>query len=129
MGELQAVGLSPVIIDRTSPRRASRAVATLGVVGALLCVAAGTLVAAEAPGNAAFGGAFVEFLIVGVPIAVGLAILRSVNNDRFAVGLIGVGMVWSVTALTVSSTSVLYTIGRLSTWLILPGVFYLLLAF
>jgi signal transduction histidine kinase len=129
MGELQAVGLSPVMIDRTSPRHASRAVATLGVVGALLCVAAVTLVAAEAPGDAAFGRALVEFLIVGVPIAVGLVILGSGNNDRFAVGLIGVGMVWSVTALTVSSTSILYTIGRLSTWLILPGVFYLLLAF
>ena len=50
-------------------------------------------------------------------------------NERLAFALIWIGYAWSLTSLGQSSGSVPYTIGRLSVWLIFPGVVYLLLAF
>ncbi|RKQ93041.1 signal transduction histidine kinase [Solirubrobacter pauli] len=101
----------------------------LAVSGALLCAAAVAMATASAPGDAAFGRGLLELLIVGVPIAVGLYALRAPINASFGFALLGIGYAWSLTALTESSVSVLFTIGRLSTWLIFPCVVYLLLAF
>jgi signal transduction histidine kinase len=98
-------------------------------VGALVCVAAVAVSAASSPGDAAFGRGLLELLIVGVPIAVGLYALREPANKTFGVALLAIGFLWSLTALTTSSASVPHTIGRLTTWLILPCVVWLLLAF
>jgi signal transduction histidine kinase len=101
----------------------------LAIAGALVCVAAVALAAAGSRGDAAFGRALLEALIVGVPIVVGLYALRAPINRSFGIALLAIGFAWSLTALTESSLSVPYTIGRLSTWLIFPCVVYLLLAF
>src|SRR5215212_4044012 len=101
----------------------------LAVAGALVCVSAVALASTGASGDAAFGRALLEALIVGVPIAVGLYALRAPINASFGVALLGIGFAWSLTALTESSLSLPYSIGRLSTWLIFPCVVYLLLAF
>src|SRR5215212_8551610 len=101
----------------------------LAVAGALVCVCAVALASTGASGDAAFGRALLEALIVGVPIAVGLYALRAPVNASFGIALLGIGFAWSLTALTESSLSVPYTIGRLSTWLVFPGVVYLVLAF
>ncbi len=87
------------------------------------------MVAANTPGNAAFGRALVELLIIAAPVVAGLYALRSGANARLAFALIWIGFAWSLTSLGQSSASVPYTIGRLSVWLIFPGVVYLLLAF
>ena len=94
-----------------------------------MCAGAVTLAAAGAPSEDAFGRGLLELLIVGGPIAVGLYALREPRDKRFGVTLIAVGFLWSLTALTTSDLSAAYTIGRLATWLILPCVVYLLLAF
>ena len=101
----------------------------LAVAGALVCVGAVALASTGASGDAAFGRGLLEALIVGVPIAVGLYALRSPVNASFGIALLAIGFAWSLTALTESSLSVPYTIGRLSTWLTFPCVVYLLLAF
>src|SRR3954465_6243243 len=101
----------------------------LAPAGVLVCVAAVWLVATSVPSDQAFGRGLVELLIVGTPIAAGLYVLRSPANRRFALALIGIGSAWSVTALAESSHSVPFTIGRLSTWLILPGAVFLLFSF
>jgi hypothetical protein len=64
-----------------------------------------------------------------VPISVGLYALRAPVNKSFGVAMLSIGFVWSLTALGESSHSVLYTIGRISTWLTVPCVVFLLLAF
>jgi signal transduction histidine kinase len=87
------------------------------------------LASTGASGDAAFGRGLLEALIVGVPIAVGLYALRSPVNAAFGIALLGIGFAWSLTALTETSLSVPYTIGRLATWLTFPCVVYLLLAF
>jgi signal transduction histidine kinase len=101
----------------------------LAVAGALVCAGAVVMAAASAPSDAAFGRGLLELLIVGVPLAVGVYALRAPVNASFGVALLGIGFAWSLTALTESSVSVLFTIGRLATWLIFPCVVYLLLAF
>jgi signal transduction histidine kinase len=103
--------------------------ARLAVGGTLVCAGAVALAAAGAESDAAFGRGLLELLIVGVPIAVGLYALRASINASFGIALLGIGFLWSLTALTEAPLSVPYTIGRLSTWLIFPCVFYLLLAF
>ena len=101
----------------------------VAIAGAVLWAGAVTLAATGSQGDAAFGRALLEALIVGVPIAVGLYALRAPINRSFGLALLGIGFAWSLTALTESSLSVPYTLGRLSTWLIFPCVVYLLLAF
>jgi signal transduction histidine kinase len=110
-----------------SPRAALET--RLAIAGTVVCVGAVALAAAGSRGDAAFGRALLEALIVGVPIAVGLYALRAPINASFGIALLGIGFGWSLTALTEASLSVPYTIGRLSTWLIFPCVVYLLLAF
>jgi signal transduction histidine kinase len=103
--------------------------ARLALAGALVCAGAVVMAAAGSRGDAAFGRGLLELLIVGVPIAVGLYALRAPVNASFGIALLAIGFAWSLTALTESSLSVPYTIGRLSTWLTFPCVVYLLLAF
>jgi signal transduction histidine kinase len=110
-----------------TPARGSRV--PLALAGALVCAGAVTMAATNARSDAAFGRALLELLIVGVPLAVGLYALRAPINATFGIALLVIGFAWSLTALTESSSSVLYTIGRLSTWLTFPSVVYLLLAF
>ena len=101
----------------------------LAAAGIFVCLGAVAMAAANAQGDAAFGRGLLEFLIVGVPIAVGLYALRASGNKSFGIALLGIGFAWSLTALAESPDSVPHTIGRLSTWLTFPCVVYLLLAF
>src|SRR6478735_4436010 len=101
----------------------------VALAGALVCMASVAIAAASVPGDAAFGRGLLQLLIVGGPIAVGLYALREPANRSFGVVLLGIGFLWSLTALTTSSASVPFTIGRLTTWLISPCVVWLLLAF
>ena len=103
--------------------------ARLAVAGGLVCLGAVAMAAAGAPSDAAFGRGMLQFLVVGVPIAVGLYALRAPVNKSFGVAMLGIGFAWSLTALAESSLSVPHTIGRLATWLTFPCVVYLLLAF
>ena len=104
-------------------------IAWLALAGVLVCFATVWMAAAGAPGDAAFGRGLLQLLVVGVPIAVGLYALRAPVNRSFGIAMLGIGFVWSLTALAESSHSVPYTIGRISTWLVFPCVVYLLLAF
>jgi signal transduction histidine kinase len=111
------------------PTRRASLEARVAVAGVLVTMAAVALAAAGSPPDAAFGRGMLEALLVGVPIAVGLYALRAPVNASFGIALLTIGFAWSLTALTESSLSVPYTIGRLATWLTLPCVIYLLLAF
>jgi signal transduction histidine kinase len=62
-------------------------------------------------------------------MAAGVYALRAPANTRFGVALLTFSVAWSLTALGEASASLPYTIGRAATWLILPSVYYLLLAF
>src|SRR4051812_29424541 len=101
----------------------------LTLAGPVVCLAAVVVTATGAPGEEAFGRALFELLIVGVPMAAGIYALRAGTDARFALALIAFSLAWSLTALAETPASVPYTIGRLATWLVFPGVVYPLLTF
>ena len=76
MSEQLAPGLAGFCVPRRE-RETAAATRFLALVGGLLCVGAVTMVAANTPGNAAFGRALVELLIVAAPVVAGLYALRS----------------------------------------------------
>src|SRR4051812_28495921 len=101
----------------------------LALAAALVCAGAVVMAAAGAPAGEAFGRGLFELLTVGTPLAAGLYALRARASAGYGVALLAIGCAWSLTALSESSLSVPYTIGRLATWVVFPSVVYLLLAF
>jgi hypothetical protein len=101
----------------------------LPAISILVCAIAVAFAASGASPEAAAGRALLELLVVGVPLAAGVYALRSPATAPYGVALLAVGFTWSLTALAESSNSELYTIGRVATWFIFPGVVYLILAF
>jgi signal transduction histidine kinase len=101
----------------------------LPAISVVICAIAVLFAASGASPEAAAGRALLELLVVGVPLAAGLYALRSPATATYGVALLAIGFTWSLTALAESGSSELYTIGRISTWFIFPGVVYLILAF
>src|SRR4051794_28310156 len=73
--------------------------------------------------------AIVNGLLVGVPMAVALLSLGVDPDDRFSRVLVVAGALFSLTVLSESPVSLLYSLGRLAAWLAVPVTLYLLLAF
>jgi hypothetical protein len=121
--------LADALPAQESAAHTARLAPVLMVSGAIVCVGAVAVAAAGSPGNAAFGRGLLELLIVGVPIATGVYALRAPINAGFGIAMLAIGFLWSLTALGQTTASVPYTIGRIATWGIFPGVVYLLLAF
>jgi signal transduction histidine kinase len=102
----------------------------VGVVAAtVVCVVAVVAVAAAAPADDRFERTLLEGLIVGLPVGAGVYATRSPSTHRFGLALLAAGLLWSLTALGESSDSLLYSIGRVSGWLVFPVVIYLMLAY
>ena len=117
--------------DPVLPSVRTRAWLPLAVAAAalVLCVLAVAQVAAAAPAGARFDRAVIAALIVGVPMAAGVYGLHSAQTFRFGALLIGAGAIWSLTALGESADSLLYSIARVSGWLVFPLLIYLILAY
>jgi signal transduction histidine kinase len=99
------------------------------VAGLAVCVLAVVEVLTSAPEPERGGRAVLVGLVVGVPIAVGVYATWSRQHARFGWMLIAAGAAWSLTALAENRESVVYSIGRVSAWLVFPSLFYLMLAF
>ena len=111
------------------PRTRSRLPPVVGAAALALCVLAVAETAATAPDGSRFDRAVIEALIVGVPMAAGVYGLLSPRTFRFGAMLVGAGAIWSLTAFAESSDSLLYSVGRVSAWLIFPLIIYLMLAY
>jgi signal transduction histidine kinase len=101
----------------------------VGVAALALCALAVAETAATAPAGSRIDRAVIEALIVGVPMAAGVYGLLSPRTFRFGAMLVGSGAIWSLTAFGESSDSLLYSVGRVSAWLIFPLIIYLMLAY
>jgi signal transduction histidine kinase len=122
------------MLDMTETARTGRrTVAGIGLLavaggGCLLTVAAVALEVTEArTGRAAAIAAHLACTLL--PVALGLFRLSRRPDDRFARLLIITGLAWSAVTFSQSSDSTLYSIGRLSVWVIEVMIVYLLLAF
>ena len=68
-------------------------------------------------------------VIVAIPLAVGLYAWRRPAHERFGRLLLSFGILWFVAALSTSSSSVLFSVGRVAGWLAQVGLVYTVLAF
>ncbi len=98
---------------------------------AAACLCAGTVAVAltGAPPDERVTAAVVFGLLVAAPMTVGLVAWDVHPDDRFARLLLGVGAIFSLTVLAQTSNSVLYSVGRVAVWLVIPMLLYLMLAF
>ena len=100
----------------------------MAVLGALL---AGTAAAVALTGEFPHEASLAErhALIILTPIAVGLYAWSEGTHRRFGRLLVLAGVGWFFASLAASSDPVLHSVGRVSTWVVEAGLFYLILAF
>src|SRR3954452_3452883 len=90
----------------------------LAGAGCLLTAAAFVLDATDTPRSDRALAVTVHVLCAALPIALGLFRLRRRRDDRFALLLIGAGLVWSLVSLAQSSDPTLYSVGRVGAWIV-----------
>ncbi len=66
---------------------------------------------------------------VGVLFGLGLSDLVRARDSRFARAVVGAGGLWSLSALSLASVPVLYSVGRMSDWLVNVALVYLLVSY
>lgn len=103
------------------------ALAVAGVAGLAVTAVTVALTAQAAPHNqlAALG----QGVVVTVPLVVGLYACRRGPYPLFASLLLIAALAWSLIGLAESTNSLLYSIGRITEWLVEPLVVYLVLTF
>jgi signal transduction histidine kinase len=101
---------------------------SLGLAGGV-GLAAVALAVVALPSGAGAGFAIARVAAVAVPVAFGLFRLAREPADRFARLLLGAGALLSLTTLAESGSSGLYSLGRLSVWVVEAVLVYLILAF
>jgi signal transduction histidine kinase len=104
---------------------------TLGIVvaGLAACAVAGALTASGPGSQDAALQAVARALMVGTPIAVGLYARRQVATARFGSLLVLAGFGWFMATLSESHDTWIYSVGRVSGWLVEVVIMYLILAF
>jgi signal transduction histidine kinase len=101
----------------------------VAIATALLCAGVVAVSLAGAPTNERLTTAVVFGLLVAAPMIVGLVAWNVHPDDRFARLLVAAGAAFSLTALSQSDNGVLYSVGRVSVWLVVPVLLYLMVAF
>jgi signal transduction histidine kinase len=114
-------------LAREGPKNGARA--ALAVAAAVLSASAVTVTLVGAPQGERLTPAVVFGLLVAAPMLVGLVTWDVHPDDRFARLLIAVGATFSLTALSQTGDSALYSVGRVAVWLVVPMLLYLMLAF
>jgi len=108
-----------------------RRVPLLGVAAGAGALCAATLafgLAAAGP-NDSLTAVWVHAVVVAVPAAVAIGVLRRRPGDRFAALLLVATGLLALTALSLSDASLPHSVGRVSVWVVEPLIVYLLLAF
>jgi signal transduction histidine kinase len=103
--------------------------AAVGAVGLGLSAVAAALTAANVAPEWAAVAAAARASMVAVPIAVGLYAWYRRPADRFGRLLVAAGFGWFLTTLAESGNGVLYSVGRVSGWVVQIALMWLMLAF
>jgi signal transduction histidine kinase len=121
---------SPIPLNPAQNARPIRplAVAAVTALGAIL---AGSAAAIALTGDMPHEVSLAErhALIIAIPMVVGLYAWAEGTHRRFGRLLVLAGVAWFFAALAGSSDSVLYSVGRVSTWIVEAGLIYLILSF
>jgi signal transduction histidine kinase len=104
-------------------------IAVLAGAGVVACVVAAAIALSGSDSSAPGLVAAARALTAGLPIGVGLYAWYRRPRTRFGPLLVAAGFGWFLTTLAESSNSVLYSVGRVSGWLVELLLVYLVLAF
>jgi signal transduction histidine kinase len=115
--------------NAAAERPGSGAQAPLAAVCVVLIGGVVAVMLAGAPPDERVTATVVFALLVGVPMLVGLAALHVRHDDRFARLLFAAGAMFTLTALSQSSSSTVYSVGRVAVWVVVPVMLHLILAF
>ena len=101
----------------------------LGSAGLVCTVVAAAIAAtSDLPTNPT-AAAIARALMVAVPISVGLYAWHRRPDERFGPVLVAAGFGWFLTTLAESGDSLVYSIGRVSGWVVEIGLVWLILSF
>src|SRR4051794_23184523 len=110
------------------PTEWPRAAAAAALIGVLCAVTAAVTVGGN-PSDYAWLEATARTFMVAAPIAVGFYARRDPATERFGTLLAAAGGGWFLTTLSGSDHEVVYSIGRVSGWIVEAVLVYVLLAF
>ena len=132
MLERAAVADVTDVADSVAPRLRTQAVLnslTISVTACFATIAAVAPALVSAP--VSVRRTAVPVFVAGVVVLFGLGLSDLVRgrDSRFARAVAAAGAAWSLSALAVSSESTLYSIGRVSNWLVTVALVYLLLSY
>jgi signal transduction histidine kinase len=117
------------LAGRDSLDLSSLTFALAAAAGAGLCALSAVLVLSTAgPGDRPLI-ALGYLVVIGVPIGVGLWAWSAKPESRFGALLVAAGFLWFLPTLAASSSEVVYSIGRVGTWLVQPVLVVVMLAF
>jgi signal transduction histidine kinase len=115
-------------VDLPAPDLRTR-IAVLAAAGVAACVVAVAIALSGTDSSEPGLVAAVRALTAGLPIGVGLYAWYRRPRTRFGPLLVAAGFGWFLTTFAESSNSVLYSVGRVSGWIVELGLVYLVLAF
>jgi signal transduction histidine kinase len=125
--ERRTAGISTASAGDVTAQPVVLAVAAMAAAG---LSAAAIAVALSSPyGDRRAIVAAIHALLISVPVAVGIYAIRRNAASRFARLLIAVGFLWAPSLFAASDDSVLYSIGRIGSWLVLLSAVILILTF
>lgn len=116
---------------RSDPERGlpvSAGLLGVAVAGLSALVAALVLIASGATDDG-WGRAVLHVLVVGSTVLTAVYAIEHRRTERFGWMLLLAGLLWTLTVLSESSSSLPYSIGRVVSWLTFPVLLHLMLAF
>jgi signal transduction histidine kinase len=121
------------VVGAASPNRIASTLIGALTVAAVAITAGITAASAQATTGASGGAAVLQALarglVVGVPLAVAFYSCRRPAHARFGRALLIASGLWFVASLSSSSSSLLYSTGRVAGWLAETALVYAVLAF
>ena len=103
--------------------------ALIAGIGVALAALAAAITAASVEGEGAALAAVGRAAMVALPIGVGVYAWHRRPGERFGLLLTIAGFAWFLTTFSESENELVYSIGRVSGWLVEPGLIYLILVF
>jgi len=103
--------------------------ALAGTAGVALTIVAAAITAGSVGGEGAALAGLARASMVAVPIGAGMYAWHRRPADPFGRLLVAAGFGWFLTTLSESSDELLYSIGRVSAWVVEVGLIWLILAF
>jgi signal transduction histidine kinase len=120
------------VVDVAEARWRRRPVVTtlaMAVTGSVVATALAAPAVFTAPAGTRRTAVPVFVIGVGILFGLGLSDLVRARYSRFARVVVGAGVLWSFSALAASSEPALYSVGRVSGWLVDVALVYVLLSY